>query len=235
MINIAVCDDNKYYIDKIKRTISMLDNAYAEYYSTSNELIKCLENGESFDIYILDISLPDKNGVEISKFIYSLFKNPIIILLSHSDSYVYTAFEVSIFRFILKKYIDTQLLDALIKSIAVISNKSYLKLDYPKINKKIESKNVIYIIKVMKKVEIVLSNNRRIVIRTTLKELYQRLDKELFIYINQGVIINMSNIRNIRGNEIRMSNDEILYTSRELKKEVKDLFINYLEAINYLY
>ena len=64
---------------------------------------KRCSNGEYYDLFILDIEMPNLDGMELAKVIKEHIKNPVIIFLTSYTDYVYNAFEVEAFRFIPKE------------------------------------------------------------------------------------------------------------------------------------
>lgn len=68
MIRISVCDDNADFLDKTLKTAVSLAvkksniNPEVRFFTNGTELLEQFQNGEYFDIVILDIDMPDING-----------------------------------------------------------------------------------------------------------------------------------------------------------------------------
>ena len=72
MVNIAVLDDEAIYIDHIKEiTDTCMQQMNLEYrirvYDEGQDVLDDLENNIYYDIYLLDVRLPDINGLEVAK------------------------------------------------------------------------------------------------------------------------------------------------------------------------
>ena len=107
MINIALCDNNA---DDLSSLVSLLNeytpciNASFRYTCFSNglDLISALEKGEVFDIYCLDIMMPQFDGMQLSKEILGFNKNTVLIFVSSSPDFALESFSVKAFDYILK-------------------------------------------------------------------------------------------------------------------------------------
>ena len=85
MVNVVICDDDKKltkeyqnYVSEMKDKISQLTvyNSAQELYDDLNFL------GKSFDIFLLDIEIGDKSGIDLAKKIRENDKNTISITKS---------------------------------------------------------------------------------------------------------------------------------------------------------
>ena len=104
-MKVAVCDDQEIYLRAVDNEIKDLSYLSISLFEDSTKLAKEIENGEYYDLFILDIEMPDLDGMELAKIIKSYIKNPIIIFLTSYTDYVYNAFEIEAFRFIPKESI----------------------------------------------------------------------------------------------------------------------------------
>lgn len=72
MIKIAVCDDNAYFITQtLKQAVSIAIKATSinpevKFFTNGMGLLEKFQNGEYFDIVILDIDMPEINGKELA-------------------------------------------------------------------------------------------------------------------------------------------------------------------------
>lgn len=104
-MRIAICDDEKTYIEKLKNGINSLQTHENEFEFSE------FESGESFieqfskdkyDLVILDIEMKDLNGLQTAEFLRQIDKNVILIFMTSFDKFVYQGYEVKAFRYILK-------------------------------------------------------------------------------------------------------------------------------------
>ncbi|MDE5859093.1 MAG: LytTR family DNA-binding domain-containing protein [Oscillospiraceae bacterium] len=107
MYHISVCDDNSGELEKICSIINdytAVNNISAEIksFSSGSELLE-YEDGElCSDIYILDIIMPDMNGIQLGKAIRQKNANAFIIFLTSSKDYALESYSVKAFSYLIK-------------------------------------------------------------------------------------------------------------------------------------
>ncbi len=62
-----------------------------------------MEDGEYYDILLLDIEMPGLNGIELTNKVKKYLPDAITIFVTSYEQYVYKSFEVQPYRFIPKK------------------------------------------------------------------------------------------------------------------------------------
>lgn len=130
MINIAICDDNKMDLgntaEMIQEWVSNKTNAEfsIKCFLSPYTLLKAIAKGNSFDIFILDILMPEMNGIILSEQLHSLTTDPLLIYLTSSKDYYPDAFRLYAFQYICKPIQKNNLFTVL--------DKAYLRLDKQK-------------------------------------------------------------------------------------------------------
>ena len=107
MYRISVCDDNSGELEKICGMISeytVSNNIPAEIniFASGTELLKCEEAERYSDIYILDIIMPDMNGIELGKAVRQKNPDAYIIFLTTSKDYALESYSVKAFSYLIK-------------------------------------------------------------------------------------------------------------------------------------
>lgn len=107
MYHISVCDDNGGELEKICSIINEYtaeNNIIAEIkaFSSGNELLEYEDGGVCSDIYILDIIMPDMNGIILGKAIREKNAEAFIIFLTSSKDYALESYSVKAFSYLLK-------------------------------------------------------------------------------------------------------------------------------------
>jgi DNA-binding NarL/FixJ family response regulator len=88
---LLIVDDNNFFVDRIicllkeTRTIGKVITAY-----NYNEAVTCLKQ-QTPDIILLDINLPDKNGMELLKEIREAAIKTFVIMITNHDNEFYRA------------------------------------------------------------------------------------------------------------------------------------------------
>ena len=114
-MRIAICDDEKNIRELIKGKIEkQYPEANIIFYSSGEEL---LLSDEHIDIIFLDIQMQGKNGMEIARELRKKDKKIIIIFVTAVEEYVFQAFDVGAFHYIVKPINDTKFKEVLHRAI----------------------------------------------------------------------------------------------------------------------
>ncbi len=110
-MQIAVCDDEKEIRDMLAEKIGKLyPQAGLSLYRSGEELL--LAEKEP-DILLLDIQMPGKNGMETAKELRRKNKKAIIIFVTALEDFVFQAFDVGAFHYLVKPFDDGKFAEVL--------------------------------------------------------------------------------------------------------------------------
>lgn len=127
-LNIAIIDDHKIIIDGLKIILNQQNDfcVIAQFYSCEEALAQ-LDN-YNIDIFILDIELPDGNGIELINLLKQRKPNCKIIIMSlhNHEPFISNAIKNGAFAYLSKNTISDEVLTAL---EFVRKNKQYVSTD----------------------------------------------------------------------------------------------------------
>lgn len=234
MINFIICDDEKNITDSVKKLVTKimfktnLDykiHVFNEYNSEFYEMIKQdIEN----KIYILDIEVGKKSGIDAAKIIRKTDWYSVILILTAHYELEFLAYKskILLFDFISKfELYDQKMTDAIMMCInnKLDNNKLILK-----INRKIEQinfSNILYVTYSInnRKTEII-TKTKKYEVNETLKEISKKL-KGKFVFTHRACIVNLNNVKTIDTKNriitfVNGTKTELL--SRNHIKDVKD-------------
>lgn len=233
MVNFIVCDDEieitnllKNLITKImfKTNIEYKIHVFNNYNTDFNKIIKeDLEN----KIYILDIEVNKKSGIDIAKKIRINDWNSIILILSAHNELEHIAYKskILLFDFISKfDLYDKKISETIITCVNQLIKEDKLKI---RVNRKIEQihyNNILYLTydSYSRKLRIV-TKTKEYETNATLKEIMQKL-KGRFIYTHRSCIVNLDNVKEFDfiKRKIIFKDKEIDLLSRTYIKEVRE-------------
>ena len=106
-MRIAVCDDNEIQRDITLQTVreylfELDDGSTIDTYSSGRELVAAVEQGGAYDVYIMDIIMPDFDGIETSKELRSMSPTGEIVFLTNSNEYAADSYGVGALYYLLK-------------------------------------------------------------------------------------------------------------------------------------
>ena len=236
MIRIATCDDEKKILDEVSEYITK----YAEkknitdievfQFDSARSLLSALEDGKSFDIFVLDVYISDEMGTAIARDIRKFGIESPIIFATTSVDHAPESFETGTLRYLIKPIKPAKFYEAL--DVALVSaEKLGRRLIKFKTENGIESINtslILYSEAHDHYQYVKLSNGGQIKVRMTVAELYGMLIKhDGFARVGSAYIVNLRNIKNVSNSEVHLYNNIIIPIPRGKHAEIKKAFWDY--------
>ena len=228
MVYIAICDDDDKAVtlhEKLaQNSLQSCGIGYnIKLYTDSCNLLSDISDDRLYyDLLILDIEMPNISGMEIPLKIKSLLPNIRIIFVTSHREYAIDAFELSIFRYVLKNNVTEKLPVAIVdaaKLIELENGQEYI------IQTSIHLEKIpyrdIYYIKREGKYASIISNNGVSKVRKSLQQVFDELNDTKFIFIDRGCIVNIIQIMKISSGMVVLKNGEYLSISRSHLQTVK--------------
>ena len=108
MIRIAICDDDVKGAETVGRIVERCCRekeiaCKSRIFYDSKAFFYEVEDGEYYDVLLLDIEMPGLNGIELTNRVRKYLPDAITIFVTSYEQYVYKSFEVQPYRFIPKK------------------------------------------------------------------------------------------------------------------------------------
>ena len=124
-MQIAVCDDEKEIRELFAEKIGKLyPKAELSLYRSGEEL---LLSDKGPDILLLDIQMPGQNGMETAKELRRKNKRVIIIFVTALDDFVFQAFDVGAFHYLVKPFDDEKLDEVLQNAVKQFEDRKRLE------------------------------------------------------------------------------------------------------------
>ena len=234
MIQIAICDDEENMVNSHKIIVGEClrqqgcIGEITTYTSSENLLCDISEDSFHYDLFLLDIEMPGKTGMEIAKEIKPFLPNAKVIFITSHIEFAIDAFELFIFRYVPKNDIEKRLSAAVtdaIKLISIEEGKTYTIQTNSRLER-IPYKDIIYMVKDGKNVELITESGSTKV-RKTLSQVYEELAAEEFIFIDRGCIVNMIHVMQVKDGMALLKSGESLPISRSHLQEVKNQINTY--------
>ena len=119
-MQIAICDDEREIRnmlgEKLKR---MYPDSGVSFYESGDELL--LSDSQP-DILLLDIRMEGKNGMETAKELRGKNKKMIVIFITALEEYVFQAFDVGAFHYLVKPFDDKKFEEIIKKAVEELKN-----------------------------------------------------------------------------------------------------------------
>lgn len=252
MIRIAVCDDEMEVTDDMERCILKYGGEnnidfQIKKYSSGEALLKA---DQCFDVIFLDIIMSKIDGIETGKAIKNNNIKTHIVYITNFTNYSMSAHKVHAFDFI-EKPIDYIKISEVLGDLVKYMSDSQVTAEYIRVKTDSGVETLINVddiryfkYKESRKVIMCTSDDnenddnedkdedKRIVIRDTIYELYERLNKSNFFIPHRAYIINFKFVLSAEWKEfkITMTNGEEIYISQKKRKEFKEELHKYMRA-----
>lgn len=213
MYRIAVCDDQPEIIGKFQELCDVYQRKYkielsVYAYINPNMLVADLEEGVYYDIFFIDIEMPQKNGLSVITDIKNIHPDAMVIILTSYTQYAIDAIELEVFRYLVKQEMEGSFetyLNAAIKRIQKGEEKYYFIIS-PRRKIKISCNDIIYCYK-EEKMSVLVTKLEEVRERKSLKRVLKDLGAvcDYFIMTERGYLLNMYYVEKIQKNMICMA------------------------------
>lgn len=234
MVRIAVCDDDIREAERIGGIVEECcrkekEICWSRIYNDSMAFFYEAEEGEKYDILLLDIGMPGMNGIELAAKIRAFLPDAIIIFVTSREQYVYKVFEVQPFRFVPKRLMGEMLGPALRDALRLAADRegAFYLAESPNVLEKISIRSITHIWHREKYAYIEKNDGKNTKVRKSLKEIYRRLPGEEFVWLDRGCIVNLAQVQRISKEGVLLTTGTLLYIGRERLKELKERLRSY--------
>ena len=231
-LKIAICDDDISQREYLTGTVAEWAKrnrhlAEIRQYIDAKSFLFDYSEDKGFDILLLDIEMPEMNGIELAKAVRRENSTVQIVFITGFYEYFSDGFDVSALHYLIKPTDERKLFTVLDKavenlayrqrSVLLVTADGEIKVSLADILY-IESENV-YII-----VHTVHGDYRT---RIALTKFIEQLD-ETFFKVHRSFVVGLKYIKKITRTEVAMTNGAVVPISRGLYDEVHAALIKYL-------
>lgn len=234
MLLLAVCDDRPMECVDLARQIeqmlkqSAVDHVIKKYFS-GQELL-CSK--ETFDMIFLDIKMPGLSGMELAKKIREQGKQSLIIFITSASEYVFEAFEVEAFQYLVKPIQYRKLenvLEKALKKIQTDENAGFLLVSADRQTRKILLKDILYIESVGRIAKI---HCREGTLETyeQIGVLEDKLSEKAFFRCHKCFLVNLDSVDAFHKTEITLENGETIMLAKRRYEDFQKAILSYMKG-----
>ena len=164
------------------------------------------------------------NGIQIALDIYERFPYCLIVFLTSHSEFMEEGYKVRAFRFIDKLLLEEKLPDTMAdaeKELGKLSDRCLTVQHYSELLR-IPHREIVYVRHILRFSEITTVSGTKIKDNRGLKAILALLNDERFILIDRSAFINLDFIRQIKANQVFLSNGEKLSISRHMLPILKE-------------
>ncbi len=231
-LKIAICDDDatqRTYLQDIlipwaKRNRHLIE---IKQYANAKQFFFDYDEEKDFDILLLDVEMPEVNGIEVAKRVREKNSTVQIIFITGYYEYFSDGFDVSALHYLIKPVDKAKLCPVLDKAADnLLCRQRSVLVSTPDEDIKISLADICYVNSenVYVNVHTVHGNHRT---RMTLAKFAEQLDGTFF-KIHRSYIVGLKYVKKISRSEVTMLNGDVLPISRGLYDEIHAAVIKYL-------
>ena len=237
MMQIAICDDERYYRKKIKELVQQyLERRGLPYmislFLSGEEFLEQRENAVKYDIVFMDINMSETDGIRTAERMRAFHSETYLVFVTAFINYVLERYKVDAVRYIMKDTLDTaveECMDAILQKMHV-SQVSFCFLEG---ERKLYTDNILYVESRKHKVIFYYMESE---MRTY--EMYEKLDRiEIaldgysFFRVHKSYLVNMKHLRSVNNYRAELDTGEELPIPRSKYQAVKEAFVAYKGAL----
>lgn len=233
-LRVAICDDEKYFREEIKRLV--------EQYLKEKKIIFCIDlftsglefcsddnNLQQYDIIFLDIGMKEMNGMETAHAIREKNQNVDIVFITIMMDYALEGYHVDAVRYILKDDLESLLPECM---DTILQKKQEKEMEFPFVGGK---RKVL-----LKEILFIESKSHQLWFERTRENLYmygQINDLELilsnydFVRTHQSFLVNLVHIEKINNYLLYLSNGAEIPVTKQRYAKVKEQYLSYKEKM----
>lgn len=227
-IQIALCDDEKTIHDIVEKQIEEYGrkrecNVQLLHFFSAKEL---LDSEEKFQILLLDIDMPQMDGIEAAKRLPEAGTECKIIMLTAKTERFKDAFKIGAYRFVTKPIEQAEFEEALDDTMEVLLGLEEVEIKTGNLVSRVSQCRIHYLKACGDYVQIFIGEksyqNER-----TLKSWKDELDDRLFIECHKSYLVNLKEVKEMKQNVLLLENGKEIPVARRRKKEVLQAFIEF--------
>lgn len=227
MIRIALCDDDLPFLQHLHQAAGQW---FADHqipfsctdFSSAKLLLDSLQTIR-FDLFFLDIEMPEMDGMQLAKQIRETLPDSVILFLTSHDEFAPDGYRVQALRYLSKQTWKKYLNEALSAAMAQLEKQESgsLAVSHYGNLQRIPYREILYIRYIARYCQIVTRAGKTIQDERGIKKLFEIIGDERFIFIDRGAFINLDYIQRIENGQAVMTNNDSLPISRRLLPQVK--------------
>ena len=232
-MRIAICDDEKNIRELIgDKVVKQYPEAEIVFFSSGEEL---LLSDSHIDLLFLDIQMSGRNGMDTARELRKKDKNVILIFVTAVEEYVFQAFDVGAFHYIVKPINEAKFMDVLRKAVDELDSKRkdvneteerYLMINSGGVHTKVIFDDIVYA-EVFNRKIVIHKLNDTIEYYGKMSDL-ESLAGDSFFRPHRAYLINFKYVEKYDASTVYLENESVLMAKQNYPEFVKK-YMKYIQ------
>ncbi len=227
MTIIMICDDEKKMLSDIAAlTSEVINDSSISSFQNGRDLISAMKE-RSCEILLLDIDMPELNGLKIAHALSDVTAKPLLIFVTSHDELVYDSLQFHPFGFVRKSHLARELPKMLGDAINEISGKeTHFCFHSSEGDVKLKLDDIRYFESDGNYIKLFAAEEYRF--RETLTSLENTLAGNGFVRIHKGFLVNQSAVKIINSDECVLYDNTRLPIGRSYSDTARKQLMRYM-------
>lgn len=239
LLTLGICDDSQTDLDALINMIKTWclerdrTDIRVQAFISPHELIHAILHGEVFDLFLLDILMPEMTGIMLGERLQLLLPEPLLIFLTSSEDYYSDAFRLYAFQYLCKPVQSKDLFHALDKAISYCDrqNNDVFVLKTAGGLTRVLLRSIVYVELLAHICHFHLEDGSQLespYLRTSFDSYVEPLLRHgRFVKTHTSYVVNLNFIDKLSASTLRLTTGKTLPVSRSSAKEVRQRYVAY--------
>lgn len=238
-IKVALCDDETGFhktTEKLLTEYKQKDPSVSfalSCFSAGGKLLDYIDANQSFDIYILDIVMPDINGIQLGAALRERGDDGLIIYLTFSPDFAVESYSTDALHYLLKPVDKSQFFQCLDKAVGRLkrSLSETVPIKTPESTRIVPIRNILYAERVNYRIRYYLNDNT-VIDGVTFNGSFQNAVSPLisrpdFLIVGSSFAVNLYYVTEVTKSDMLLTGDHHVPIPRRVHEAVKSKWADY--------
>lgn len=240
MLRIAICDDEDYYVEKIKKGVEdyleqKYDRAYRiDIFKTGEALCDNQEQLKEYQIIFLDINMEQMSGLDAAKKIREVNKDAYLAFVTAFVDYAVEGYRVDAIRYIIKDDLEKTLpecMETILDRMAYKEKKE--RFQFIDGERELSVHKICYVESKGHNLNFYVRNQEieKLIMYGKMSDVEDILTQYEFIRIHKSYLVNVKEIKKIVNYQAELKMGASLPIPRDKYRRVKEMYFNIVGAL----
>ena len=236
MLQIAICDDAKEDREVSSRLIREYFNKRGR--EVSVDLFAqagiMLDRGLDYDLYLLDVIMPDMTGMQTAERLLKRSRRPVIVFITSSLESAVDGYRVNAAGFLLKPIEEANFNETIsrVEAQYLAPETAVIEVLHNRVPVALPLEKIAYLESRLHQVSVVLADGESLTVHQKLQELQDKLmaldQRSRFLRCHQSYLVNLQHVRQMEADCFITVRGQQIPISRNNYKQSKHMYYHYL-------
>lgn len=229
-MKVAICDDSKDMCAQLTRLVlGQREDCQVHCFSSGLAL---MESRLRFDIVLMDIQMDGMSGIDTARALRMKDENAVLIFVTALKEYVFDAFDVSAFHYLLKPLSEERFDEVFQGACREVEkrkqdDREQIFFRTKSRNFTLQKKDILYVESQGRKVDIHTVRDC-VAVYATMSGMEERLG-EHFCRCHRSYLVNLAHVAEYETDRIRLDSGETVFMAREKYSEFVKIYMRFLK------